>query len=119
MDQRFLNFDHSPVHNPLHRPLRIESRADQFLLPPTALQVPLQDQPQHPIDIEAITPHHPPSDSPPTLPPEPTTPLPPPQPSTPSLHESIINSRDKLFFIKYTPNGTIRELLDSNQSRSN
>jgi len=109
MDQRFLNFDHSPVQNPLHRPLRIESRADQFLLPPTALQVPLQDQPQHPIDIEAITPHHPPSDSPPTLPPEPTTPLPPSQPSTPSLHESIINSRDKLFFIKYTPNGTVRE----------
>jgi hypothetical protein len=118
MDQRFLNFEHSPIQNPLHRPLRIESRADRFLLPPTALQVPLQDQPEHTIDIEAITPHQPPPDQSKQLPPQPTTPLPPPPPSTtpvpnpptlPSLHESILASRDKLFFIKYTPTGTFKE----------
>ncbi|GFH46278.1 hypothetical protein CTEN210_02752 [Chaetoceros tenuissimus] len=69
LDQCFLNYDHPPIQNPLHRPLCIESRADQFLFPPTIIQQPLQDQPEHHLDIEAIAPHLPTPPSPPSIPP--------------------------------------------------
>ncbi|GFH62173.1 hypothetical protein CTEN210_18649 [Chaetoceros tenuissimus] len=114
LDQRFLNYDHPPIQNPLHRPLRIESRADQFLFPPTIIQQPLQDQPEHHLDIEAIAPHLPTPPSPPSTPPPSasasSSSTPTLNPSTsPSLHDSILASHDKLFFIKYTPTGAIRE----------
>ena len=114
LDQRFLNYDHPPIQNPLHRPLRIESRADQFLFPPTIIQQPLQDQPEHHLDIEAIAPHLPTPPSPPSTPPPSastsSSSTPTLNPSiSPSLHDSILASHDKLFFIKYTPTGAIKE----------
>ncbi|GFH50457.1 predicted protein [Chaetoceros tenuissimus] len=90
LDQRFLNYDHPPIQNPLHRPL------------------------QHHLDIKAIAPHLPTPPSPPSTPPPSastsSSSTPTLNPSTsPSLHDSILASHDKLFFIKYTPTGAIKE----------
>ncbi|GFH49023.1 predicted protein [Chaetoceros tenuissimus] len=94
--------------------LHKEKQHIQFLFPPTIIQQPLQDQPEHHLDIEAIAPHLPTPPSPPSTPPPSastsSSSTPTLNPSTsPSLHDSILASHDKLFFIKYTPTGAIKE----------
>ena len=99
LDQRFLNYDYPPIQNPLHQPLCIESRADQFLFPPTIIQQPCQDPTEHHLDNEAIAQHIPAPPSP-SLTPPPSSCT--PSPSTPTLHPSTSPSLHEFILASMT-----------------
>lgn len=114
LDQKFLNYDHAPVVSPLKQALQIESYNAEWFdqpKPPTEINIPLSN-----IDKQAFQEHSIPSleqlcnETPLTSTTEPTYPTPEQIiiPTNNNLHSQIINSKDKLFFIKYTPLNTLR-----------
>ena len=113
MDQRYIDFDHAPIVSPLMKPLRIELYNETTFKPHTSHITSNNNKPSTQLDQTALLQPH-------TLPPKPLiTESPPaipsqisPAPSHPSslqsLHERILTSNDKLFFIKFTPANTLR-----------
>ena len=121
MDVRYLNYSHAPVPSPLQRPLNIELYNDVYFPAHPDIIDTTTDTPSTAIDAAAFREHVVDYDSTPasTIPLPPSPPASPPpkpssppspisSPSSPTLHESIIASRDKLFFVKYTPERTLR-----------
>ena len=121
MDVRYLNYSHAPVPSPLQRPLEIELYNDTYFPAHSDIIDPTTDTPSSTIDAVAFREHVADHDQNPmsTMPLPPSPPAsPPPKPSSPpspisspsppTFHESIIASHDKLFFIKYTPERTLR-----------
>lgn len=108
MDQRYIDFEHAPIPNPLKKPLRIKITNAEVFSPFTQHITDKIDQPESSIDIEACQPHilnpslPPPSLPSPTLPPQPAH-------SPETLHSTISNSTDKLFFIQFIPRNTIHK----------
>jgi len=111
MDQRHNDFDHALIVSPLMKPLRIELYNETTFKPHTSHITSNNNKPSTQLDQTALQPH--------TLPPKPLiaeappaiqSQIPPPSPpsSLQSLHERILTSHDKLFFIKFTPTNTLR-----------
>ncbi len=122
LDQRYINYEHAPIVLPLQQALNIESYnptwfsepPPQHHITPDSIdplnsidQVALQDHPSIPSISDLL-------EEEPTLTtiqnypepieePAPTANLPPS-----SLHQKILDSTDKLFFIMYTPPSTLR-----------
>ena len=107
MDQRYIDFDHAPIVYPLMKPLQIELYNETTFKPHTShITSNNNNKPSTQLDQTALQPH--------TLPPKPLItesppaiqsqipPAPPHPSSLQSLHEQILTSHDKLFFIKFT-----------------
>ena len=124
MDERYLNFSSAPIVSPLAKPLKIELYNNTFF--PTNSKHITKPSYNHPIDTKAFLNH----DPHPSIPASSTlsdhtssnivTKLP-TQSSTPdntspivpftvpvTSHSTIASSLDKLFFINYTPEGTMQ-----------
>ena len=119
MDQRYLDCNNLSIISPLLKPMRIELYNDKWLQPnanPLNTQSRHRDQPSNKTDFLPFTPH---ADihistvaklngDPPPIPKlcqslDPSSP-----PFNPfSIYSKIINSWDKLFFMKYTLAGTM------------
>jgi hypothetical protein len=125
MDQRYLNYENAPIVSPLRKPLGIEMYNEVHFHPkPPSTTNLIDNLPSNSIDAEAFKPHNIPISQAPinpntTIPSTNNTNQPtqqatieqldtPPSMDTTSLHDTIITSNDKLFFIKYTPSGTMR-----------
>lgn len=125
MDQRYLNYENAPIVSPLRKPLGIEMYNEVHFhpKPPNTTNL-TENLPSTNIDIEAFKSH---THTIPQLPVTSTTTIPstsndkqldwqaPIEPLTesPAMHyidlrNSIVISTDKLFFVKYTPAGTMR-----------
>ena len=112
--QRYLNYEHAPLQHPLQQALQIDLYNTKYLQPPLAqLQGDQRNQFTQPVDAQALSSPHIPTNS--ELHQETNT--------TPEKYEitdeasqedttnrltSIQQSSDKLFFIKYTTEGTMR-----------
>ena len=125
MDQRYLNYENAPIVSPLRKPLGIEMYNEVHFHPkPPSTTNLIDNLPSNSIDAETFKPHNIPISQGPI---NPSTTIPstnnnnqptqqatieqldtPPSMDTTSLHDTIITSNDKLFFIKYTPSGTMR-----------
>ena len=127
MDQRYLNYENAPIVSPLRKPLGIEMyNAVHFHPQPPSTISTTENQPSSRIDEAAFQVHNPI-----TLPPStdsahdtlPTaakdqldntsipieTLLEPAQMNHTELQEAIEQSKDKLFFVQFTPAGTMRQ----------
>ena len=117
VDQRYLSYEHAPIHNPLKKPLNIELYNSTYFHPrPPKTTSKHVNKPSTTIDEAAFTPHATPSitslhqatNTQPPIPEEDddddrtTT-----EPT--SIHSDIDASTDKLFFIKYRHDGTLRQ----------
>ena len=116
IDQRYLSYEYTPIHNPLKKPLGIELYNTKYFHPrpprTTSKQV---NKPSIPLDDTALNPHRFPSIA--SLHQETQTQPPTPEPDddddrsttdSNSIHHKITTSQDKLFFVKYCHNGTLR-----------
>ena len=119
MDQRFLDCNHAPVVSPLLKPMRIELYNDKWLQPhgnDLNTTSPHTNLPSSELDAIAFAPH----DNTPILSMDEldsgTHPVPEmcqsiARPISPpgqfSLHSKILHSSDTLFFMEYTPAGTM------------
>ena len=119
MDQRFLNCKHAPIVSPLLKPMRIELYNDKWLQPngnDINTTSPHINLPSSELDAIAFAPHA----IPPTLSMDElnngTHPIPEvcqsivhpiSPPGQVSLHSKILDSSDRLFFMEYTPAGTM------------
>ena len=128
MDHRYLHYEHAPIVSPLSKPLQIEAYNQQWFENKPTLPLPLAPvtQPNSllPIDKLAFQPHIPSikelnsKDQPDTLfvstnsnpYPEPTldTKSTPTTITSSTLHTNIELSTDRLFFIQFTPEDTLR-----------
>ena len=115
IDERYIDSHHAPIVSPLLKPMRVELYNDKWLQSP-ANPIPTRsthvDLPSSELDAIAFTPSIPTVDKlhingdiPPVI--EHTTERLPPLVDAADLHESITRSKDKLFFINYTPAGTM------------
>ena len=115
MDQRYLNYEHAPIMHPLQQSLNIEFYNNQYLNPdPQHLQGDTTGTFTIPLDQAALeTPHVFPTTM--ELHAESNTDMSAIEveedhhtdaPSTKA--EQIVSSKDKLFFIQYTPEGTMK-----------
>ena len=114
MDQRYLNFSNAPIVSPLQKPLQIELYNDQYF--PTNskhISKPSHDQPSCMLDRSSFITHNDPSMAPSTSSLFQESNLPPPTvesiditiPNLPLL--PVQDLTDALFFIHYTPAGTL------------
>ena len=124
MDQRYLNYENAPIVSPLRKPLGIEMYNEMHFHPkPPHTTSTTADLPSNAIDEIAFKVHDKstPSAASPTITSipdnikhEPTLPTPIEQLLEPSymsiidLHNAVSTSTDKLFFVQYTPAGTMR-----------
>jgi len=114
MDQRYLNYENAPIVSPLRKPLGIKLYNELHFHPqPPNTTSPHIDQPSSRLDEIAFAPHAPAA---PFVPLEyhpvvtPIEILVQPSPESPqTLAEHVLASRDRLFFIRYTPAGTMRQ----------
>ena len=120
MDQRYLNYENAPIVSPLRKPLGIELYNEVHFHPKppktTSLTV---NKPCCKVDEQAFASHSPliqdlnsnnTEEENANLHVTPTEQLHEPTTFSPlSLHTEIDNSRDKLFFVKYLPEGTMRQ----------
>ena len=114
MDVRYLNYSHAPVPSPLKKPLCIELYNDVYFPSSKSIIDTTTNQPSTSLDSLAFQPHPFPATTTNSskfqLPPVPPS-LPITRPSVPldnTLHSSIVKSADKLFFVQYTPERTLR-----------
>ena len=112
-DQRYLNYEHAPIPHPLQQPLQIELYNDKYFSPPPHhLQSPSTNRFTISSDHLALTtPHIPTNQELHTS----TNSTPHAIEHTPILDDppsptatTITTSKDKLFFISFTPNNTLR-----------
>ena len=115
MDERYLNYSYAPIVSPLKKALKIEMYNDTYFSPNTiTVNKSSANQPSNDIDSTAFTEH----ENKIMLPAEqlfresgnampPTEDTNATQPLT-NEHEDIMASKDKLFFIKFTPDRTMR-----------
>jgi hypothetical protein len=115
MDERYLNYAHAPIVSPLMKPLRIELYEDSHLIAGgVTVKDDKVDQPISTLDAAAFEDHVIPiMPSAEELFVESGTLFAPPEivehiDTLNVTHDSIQASRDKLFFIRYTPAGTMR-----------
>ena len=117
-DQRYLNYEHAPIVHPLKKALKIEmyNGTDFTKPPPTHLKQQI-DKPYNPIDQYLQTEHKIKFPSTHSLHLETkTTPHDiidhtidkPILPQTTNLDDRIKQSKDKIFFVSYIPEGTLR-----------
>ena len=108
MNTKYMNYSHAPVPSPLKKPLAIELYNDTFFSP-SSITNPTVNQPSSTVDSSAFMEHPTPELPPPptnsTIITQPECPLP---PADPSFHGTLCDSNDKLFFIRFTPEHTMR-----------
>lgn len=112
-DCRYLNFDHVPLVDPLSKHLSIDMHNDTFFTKNGMKTLQKKKYGESNVDLEAskwheILPtikdlHNETNTSPPTI--EADNPQ---QPPSQDLHQSIQNSKDKVFFIQFLPHGMMR-----------
>ena len=115
MDQRFLNYEHAPITSPLQKALKIELYNDQYYTKPPPKTQPSLDTEGTALDKVALQPHqfptvkelHDSTDTKPPTPEENNTCVKTQSDST-SIHNLINETNQHLFFIKYTPEDTLR-----------
>ena len=117
MDVRYLNYSNAPIVHPLKKALKIEVYNDMIFDKPPSLQSDSTDKFSCHLDELAMEPHEIPQHVPAadlfkeseTA----ITKLPPteiiPKDSNICTKEDILASKHKLFFIKYTPEHTLRQ----------
>ena len=115
VDQRFLNYEHAPVQHPLKQSMQIEMYNTKYFRPrklkTNSNQV---NQPSVRIDETAMQPHSLPTVQEMDKELNTVTPVPESEeyisvdPDAAALLRKIQRSHDKLFFIKFTPAGTMR-----------
>ena len=113
MDTRFLNYEHAPIASPLQKSLKIELYNDQFFHTPNTISQPSRNQPSTPID-ELTFKSHIMQKTIPSAQPESSVPVEPedaptPKNHQPTIHQDITTSKDKLFFVHFTPANTLRK----------
>ena len=115
IDQRYLNYDYAPVQSPLKKSMQIELYNTTYFQPrPPKTKSPHVNKPSTYVDSVAFESHDIPSlsdlhRSTNTTPPEPeseSTTLATTEPN--NIHDMILQSKDKLFFIRFTPAQTMR-----------
>ena len=115
MDQRYLNYEHAPIMHPLQQSLNIEFYNNKYLTPnPRHLQGDTTGEFTIPLDRTAlVTPHGFPTTT--ELHAETNTGIPTIEIEEDQYSEDlstnaeqIRSSKDKLFFVQYTPEGTMR-----------
>ena len=118
IDERYLNYDHAPLTSPLQKSLNIELYNEQSFNPRLPSFQPSKDTPATSIDKTAFLKH-----TAPAIPsindlqsiaqthpiPIEISPLPSQSPTNLQLFQQINLSKDKLFFINYTPANTMRK----------
>ena len=115
MDERYLNYSHAPIVSPLKKSLRIEMYNDTYFSPHTVkLDKPRANQPSNDIDKQAFAEHNDKIELPAVQLFEESGNI---MPATEDMttttepnceHTVIDSSKDKLFFIKFTPERTMR-----------
>ena len=107
MDTKYLNYSFAPVPSPLQKPLAIELYNDTYFNDSPSIIDKTTNLPASTIDAVAFQPHLPPKPTTVAIPPPTSPTIPTPSHSHP-FHASILKSTDKLFFIKFTPQNTLR-----------
>ena len=119
LDQRYLNYENAPVVSPLRKPLRIELYNDVHFHPKPPTSSKSVDKPSSALDKAAFQQHQ--VASIPTVEEMHTSTntistqqpiedeIVPTLPTTSQIATKIAKSKNKLFFIKFTPDGTLRE----------
>ena len=115
MDERYLNYSHAPIVSPLKKSLRIEMYNDTYFSPDAVqLDKPMANQPSNDIDKQAFTAHNEEVSLPAAQLFAETGNAMPATEEIPTItdstceHNVIESSEDKLFFIRFTPERTMR-----------